>query len=67
MSQTSLRRVYASLLQVEYLLALSASFALGASNYWLFTICLLLTIALGFVTNALYWHIQDRTVRENSR
>ena len=60
----NLRRLYATILQGEYLLALAASYLLGAEKWLPFAICLLLTIAIGFVSNDIYWRIQQRIARK---
>jgi hypothetical protein len=58
----NLRVVYASLLQLEYVLALVTGVLLGAEKWTFFITCLVLTCALGFVTTSLYWRIFDRGV-----
>jgi hypothetical protein len=59
----SLRVTYASLLQIEYCTALVTGVLLGAEKWLLFSICLTLSLALGFATTALYWRLFDRGVK----
>ena len=59
----SLRLVYATLLQAEYILALMTGVLLGAEKWLYFSICLILSLALGFVTTALYWHLFDKGLK----
>ena len=54
------RPVYATLLQIEYILALTTSYLLGAKLWVLFIICLALTLLIGFGTTAMYWKLMDR-------
>ena len=58
----SLRVVYASLLQLEYILALMTGVMLGAEKWLYFSICLTLALLLGFATTWLYWKLFDRGV-----
>jgi len=55
----SLRLVYATLLQLEFVLALMTGVLLGAEKWLYFSICLVLTCALGLGTTWLYWHLLD--------
>ena len=58
-----LRTIYATLLQMEYVLALVTGVLLGAEKWTLFIVCLALTCGLGFVTTVLYWHLMDLTTK----
>lgn len=57
-----LRLLYASLLQIEYVLALMTGVLLGAEQWTLFIVCLVLALALGFGTTAFYWYLMDSVV-----
>jgi len=59
----NLRLVYASLLQLEYLIGLLAAYLLGAEDWILFIVCLLLTLGIGFGTTAMYWALMDKTTK----
>ena len=59
----SLRVIYASLLQAEYVLALVTGVLLGAEKWLMFSICLALALLLGFVTTWLYWLLFDKGVK----
>ena len=56
----SLRLLYATLLEIEFVLALSTSYLLGAQKWALCFICLALTLLLGFVTSLMYWRLLDQ-------
>ena len=56
----NLRRIYATLLQLEYVLALTTSYLLGDRQLLAFFISLALCLLLGFVTTALYWRLIDK-------
>jgi hypothetical protein len=53
------RLVYASLLQLEYVLALITGVLLGSEKWLMFGISLVLCLLLGFVTTWLYWNLMD--------
>jgi hypothetical protein len=55
----NLRLLYASLLQIEYVMALVTGVLLGMEKWVYFGICLALTCGLGFVTTFLYWRLMD--------
>jgi hypothetical protein len=57
------RLVYATLLQIEYVLALVSGVLLGSEKWLLFTVCLVLTCVLGFVTTSMYWVLFDRGMK----
>ena len=57
---TKSRLVYATLLQIEYLVCLLTAYLLGLGNWAFFTISLVLCLVLGFVTTAYYWILMDR-------
>jgi len=59
MKSLRVRMIYAGLLQLEYVLALVAGVVLGSQQWLLFSICLALTLLLGFVTTWLYWKLMD--------
>jgi len=54
------RLVYATLLQLEYVLTLITAVLLGAEQWTGFIICLVLTCALGLGTTGYYWHLMDK-------
>jgi len=58
-----LRVIYAGLLQLEYVLALITGVLLGSEKWLMFVVCLVLALALGFVTTFLYWHLMDLTTK----
>ncbi len=58
-----IRILYASLLQLEYILALITGVMLGAEKWPYFSICLVLSLVLGFVTTWLYWVLFDNGVK----
>lgn len=58
------RDLYADLLNLEYLLGLVAAFLLGAADWILGVICLVLTLVLGRVTTKFYWRLQDTLHQE---
>jgi hypothetical protein len=59
------RTIYASLLQLEYILALATGVLLGAEKWIMFVICLVLCLVLGFVTTAFYWKLMDYTTKRS--
>ena len=67
MSLINLRLIYASLLQLEFTLALITGVLLGAEKWLLFIICLVLVLGLGFGTTALYWHLFDKGINGQPR
>jgi len=62
MRPINLRVLYATLLQIEYIVCLITGVMLGAEKWLLFSICLALSLGLGFVTTWLYWKLFDRGV-----
>ena len=56
----NLRVPYATLLQLEYVLAITTSYLLGARQWLDFFISLALCLLLGFVTTAFYWMLIDK-------
>ncbi len=64
MTKNPPRIVYASLLQLEYCLALITGVLLGAEKWLLFSICLVLTCGLGYATTYLYWKLFDTGIRQ---
>ncbi len=61
------RVIYANLLNLEYLLGLVVSYLFGAERWGAFGIVLVLTLVLGCVTTAIYWGIQDETIKTQTQ
>jgi ABC-type bacteriocin/lantibiotic exporter with double-glycine peptidase domain len=61
------RRLYAILLQIEYILALVTGVLLGAHSWLMFTISLVLTCVLGCGTTWLYWRLIDQANHPTSQ
>lgn len=58
------RLVYATLLQIEYVLALVAGVLVGGKHWLIAVIALVLTCVLGFGTTWLYWKLIDSVNKE---
>ena len=56
----SLRLLYATLLEIEFILALATSYFMGAQQWALFFISLALTLVLGLGTTLMYWRLIDQ-------
>ena len=61
----SLRRIYATLVQLEWVMAIAAGYLMGAQKWALALICGVLTLLLGFITNELYWYLMDKINEAN--
>ena len=54
------RLTYATLLEIEFILALATSYLMGAQKWALCFICLALTLLLGVGTTLMYWKLIDK-------
>ena len=59
----SSRLVYATLLQIEYLVSLVTAYLLGSEKWLLFGVSLAVCLVLGFGTTWMYWVLLDKATK----
>ena len=63
---TKSRLAYATFLEVEFVLALAVSYFMGAQEWLLSIISLILTLLLGICTSLWYWRLIDKANKSRS-
>ena len=60
------RLAYATLLEIEFVLALAVSYFMGAGEWIACIVSLILTLLLGIYTSLWYWRLIDKANKSTS-